>query len=71
MKITNAAAVINRFERLFSIWIMDNGQNYQIIKMDNGLPFNSSEFRDYPKSVNIRDEPIISEHLKSNAAVES
>ena len=66
MKITNAAAVINRFERLFSIFGYPEST-----KHDNGLPFNSSEFRDYPKSVNIRDEPIISEHLKSNAAVES
>ena len=30
-----------------------------------------SEFRDYLKSVNIRDAPIIPEHPESNAAVES
>ena len=66
MKTTNAAAVINRLESLFSVFGYPEST-----KHDNGLPLNSSEFRDYPKSVNIRDELIISEHLKSNAAVES
>ena len=66
MKTTNAAAVINRFEMLFSIFGYPES-----IKYENGPPFNSSEFRYYLKSVNIRDAPTIPEHPESNAAVES
>ena len=66
MKTANSAAVINRFERLFSILGYPES-----IKHDNGPPFNSNEFRYYLKSVNIRDASIIPEHPESNAAVES
>ena len=66
MKTTNAAVVINRFERLFSIFGYPES-----VKHDNDPPFNSSEFSYYLKSANIRDALILPEHLESNAAVES
>ena len=40
-------------------------------KHDDDPPFDSSEFRYYLKSINIRDAPIIPEHPESNAAAES
>ena len=40
IKTTNAAAVFNRFERLFSVFGYPES-----IKHDNGPPFNSSEIR--------------------------
>ena len=66
MKKTTENSVINRLEKLFSIF-----RYPEKIKHDNGPPFNSYEFRNYLKSVNIVDAPITPEHPEANAVVEN
>ena len=65
-KIINAAAVINQFEQIFSIFGYPES-----IKSFNGLPFNKSEFRNNLKWVSSQDSSITPEHPQSNAVVKS
>ena len=66
MKSTNTVAVINQVKQIFSVFGFPVS-----IKQANFPPLNSSESRNYRKSVNTQDSSILPEHPHTNAVIKN
>ena len=66
MKSTNTVAVINQVKQIFSVF------GFLVsIKQANFPPLNSSESRNYLKSVNTQDSSILPEHPHTNVVIKN